>query len=78
MCDFCEKYQELKIIDPIRTDDYSYEKRNILAGLVLQNRISVVFNNKGFSTSQNHIEGVFELNYCPECGRAIKEKQDEI
>ena len=74
MCDFCEKYQELKNMEQITSDEYSIEQFRVKSGLVMSHAVRF----RKLYSIQDYLEDSFELNYCPECGRAIKEKQDEI
>lgn len=73
MCDFCDKYQELKNMEQIRTDEYSITQFRLMSGLVMCHAVRFTkWWNKEF-----HLEGSFELNYCPECGKKIKENKDD-
>ena len=73
MCDFCEKYQELKNMERISSDEYSIELFRMKSGLVTSHAVRF----RKFYSIQDHLEGSFELNYCPECGKKIKENKDD-
>lgn len=65
MCEFCNEYNRLKIMETTISQPFSREQRKIKSGLVL----SVMTIIPEFESLQNLLRGVFELNYCPECGR---------
>lgn len=73
MCEFCKKYKELQIMETTINQKCVVEKRKIKSGLVL----SVMTIIPEFESLQNLLRGVFELNFCPECGKKIKENKND-
>lgn len=73
MCEFCKKYKELQIMETTINQRYVVENRKIQSGLVL----SVMTIIPEFESLQNFLRGVFELNFCPECGKKIKENKND-
>ena len=70
MCEFCNEYNRLKIMETSINQTGSIERRKLTAGLVLSVKTVLIFKSgKEFSSTQDHLKGSFELNYCPECGR---------
>ena len=65
MCEFCNEYNRLKIMETTISQPFSREQRKIKSGLVLS-ALTII---PEFESLQNLLRGVFELNYCPECGR---------
>lgn len=69
MCEFCSEYNRLKIMETSISQAGSIERRKLTAGLVLSVKNVLIFSGEEFSSTQDHLKGSFELNYCPECGR---------
>ena len=73
MCEFCNKYSKLKIMETSISQADSIERRKLTAGLVLSVKNVLIFSDgEEFSSTQDHLKGSFELNYCPECGRDLR------
>ena len=73
MCEFCNKYSKLKIMETSISQAGSIERRKLTAGLVLSVKNVLIFSGgEEFSSTQDHLKGSFELNYCPECGRRFE------
>ena len=68
MCEFCNEYNRLKIMETTLSQPFSREQRKIKSGLVL----SVTTNIPEFENMQNFLRSVFELNFCPECGKDLR------
>lgn len=73
MCKFCDKYQELKIMENITSDEHSIEQFRMKSGLVTSHAVRF----RKFYSIQDYLVDSFELNYCPECGKKIKENKDD-
>lgn len=67
MCEFCKAYEKRRIMETEIKKGVITENRHIKAGLIL----SVTNSFANFWNAENITEGVFNLNYCPECGRRL-------
>jgi len=73
MCEFCNEYNRLKIMETSISQAGIIERRKLTAGLVLSVKNVLIFSGgEEFSSTQDHLKGSFELNYCPECGRRFE------